>query len=150
MSFRGKVIERKKVMTPIGPGEIVTTEYPDPKRSKTIWWMGGMQVIHLGELITHYIDERRESEFDEIKWKPFFYSVKLNENADTSDLVDEFYNRVEIEEDGTYSFDELEDAEGFIEGVKCTQVSVGGINIGSRAEFDRWVKVMEIVREEEK
>lgn len=149
MSFRGKVIERKKVMTPLGPGEVITTEYPDPKRSKAIWWLGGGRAVHLGELITHYMAGPRKDEFEEIKWEPYFYQVKLNENADASEIADVF-RKVEIEDDNTYSFDELEDAEEFIEGVKCTRVSGGSINVGSRAEFKRWVKVMEIVREEEK
>ncbi len=145
MSFRGKVVKTEK----IGPVEMVTTEYPNPKRKKTIWWLGGLQAIHLGELITHYMAEPRESEFEEIKWKPFFYSVKLNKDADASEAVDESRN-VEIEEDGTYSFDDLDDAEEFIEGVKCKRVRVGGINIGSRAEFNRWVKAMKIVKEDVK
>jgi len=149
MSFRGKVVRREKIDTPLGPGELVTTEYPNPKRKKTIWWLGGLQAIHLGELITHYIAERRESDFEEIKWKPLFYSVKLNEDADASEIVDVFV-KVEIEEDNTYSFDELEDAEEFIEGVKCKTVEYGTICVGSRAEFERWVKVMEKVKEEEK
>jgi len=129
MSFRGKVVGCKK----IGPVELVTTEYPTPKRRKTIWWMGESKVCMLGKLVTSYMAEPRKSDFEEIKWKAFYYEVKLNKNADATKAV-EMYG-----EDP--DFDDLEEAEEFIELVKCKLIRMGGINIGTNAEYKRWASI---------
>ena len=141
MSFKGRVVDRKK----IGPVELVTTEYPTPKRRKTIWWMGESKVCKLGKLITYYIDEPRESDFEDIKWKPFFFEVELNKNADPSKIGDEYFDMRTVGE--KFEFDDLEEAESFIDGVKCRIIKMGGINLGSEAEYKRWasISLLEVV-----
>ena len=141
MSFKGKVIETKKIMTPLGPGEIVTTQHGIPKRSKIIWWMGESKICKLGKLVTYYMAEPRESDFEEIKWEAYFFEVELNDNADPSDIADMYFD-LDIYAGGKkFDFDELEKAEEFIEGVKCNLIKMGGINIGSNAEYKRWASI---------
>ena len=135
MSFKGKVVERKK----IGPVELVTTEYPTPKRTKMIWWMGESKVCKLGKLITYYMAEPRESDFEEIKWEPLCYEVELNENADAEEIGEEYFDMETVGD--KFEFDELEKAEEFIEGVKCRLIKMGGINIGTNAEYKRWASI---------
>ncbi len=138
MSFRGRIIKREKV----GPIELVTTEYPTPKRRKVIWWMGEGKVVELGELITYYTDEPRKSDYENIKWKPLYFEVKLKDIADPSESIDM------CDYEGKYEFDELEDAEDFINRLKCKGITYGGIEIDSRASFKRWKKAVEAVMNE--
>lgn len=148
MSFKGKVTERKKIMSPIGPIEVVTTEYGFPRRKKVIWWMGEMQAVEVGELITVYhAAPGRKSDFEPIKWEPLCYEVELNEEADADDATEMFFTPDEVSPGKPFEFDELEEAEEFIELLKCKSVTAGGIEIDSRAEFKRWKKVMEIMKE---
>lgn len=148
MSFRGKIVERKKINSPIGPIEMVTTEYPNPKRSKVIWWLGEGKVVELGKLVTHYMAGPRKSEFEEIKWESFFYMVELNGEADAEEAIDSSGSRIEIEGEGKYSFDELEEAEEFIEEIKCKSVTYGMINVTNRPEMERWKEALRRAEEE--
>lgn len=145
MSFRGKVVNRKKVMTPLGPGELVTTEFDTPERTKVIWWMGESKVCNLGKLITYYIDKPRKSDSEEIEWEPFFYELELNDNADASEIEDSFFDVESVGE--KYEFDDLDKAEEFIDGIKCRLIKMGGINLGSKAEYERWagISLLELV-----
>uniref|UniRef100_A0A6M3X4V2 Uncharacterized protein n=1 Tax=viral metagenome TaxID=1070528 RepID=A0A6M3X4V2_9ZZZZ len=146
MSFRGQVIKREKINTPLGPGELVTTEYPTPKRRKVIWWMGEGKIAELGELITYYMAEPRESDFEEITWKPYFFEVKLKDIADPSEGIEMLTGE---EGDLDFEFDELEEAEEFISLIKCKVITYGTIEIDSRAEFERWASILKVGEEKE-
>jgi len=143
MSFRGQVTKREKINTPLGPGELVTTEYPTPKRKKVIWWMGEGKIAELGELITYYMAEPRESDFEEIKWQPYFFEVKLKDIADPSEGIEMLTGE---EGDLDFEFDMLDDAEEFIDLIKCKVITYGIIVIDSRASFKRWVRALEAVK----
>ena len=146
MSFRGQVTKREKINTPLGPGELVTTEYPTPKRRKVIWWMGESKIAELGELITYYMAKPRESDFEEIKWKPYFFEVKLKEIADPSEGIEMITGE---EGDLSFEFDELEEAEEFIDLIKCKGITYGHIEIDSRAVFKRWVRALDEIKEDQ-
>lgn len=146
MSFRGRVINREKVDTPLGPGEIVTTEYPTPKRRKVIWWMGEGKIAEMGELITYYMAEPRKSDFEKIKWKPYFFEVKLKDVADTDEAIEMFGGE---ENDLDFEFDELDEAERFIDLVKCKTIKYGIIVIDNLAEFKRWASVLKVGEEKD-
>lgn len=141
MSFKGRVTKRETINTPLGPGEMITTEYDTPKRSKVIWWMGEGKIAELGELITYYMAEPRESDFEEIKWKPYFFEVKLKDIADPSEGIEMLTGE---EGDLNFEFDELEEAEEFIELIKCKTITYGIIVIDSRASFKRWVSALKM------
>jgi len=143
MSFKGHVTSRKKINTPLGPGEIVTTEYDTPERKKVIWWMGEGKIVLLGELITYYMAEPRKSDFEKIKWKPYFFEVKLNEQADATEAVSMFFPKDEQE----FGFDELEEAEEFINLIKCKTIKYGTIITDTRTEFKRWASVLKVDEE---
>ncbi len=152
MSFKGQTVKRKKINIPgLGLAELITTTYPlVPDRRKVIWWMGDGGITELGELITYYIAEPRKNGREKIKWSELFYAVKLNQNADVSNFVDEYFLESDIEEKDTYPFEELDEANRFIEEIKCIHLSSGGITVGSRAKFKRWVKVIETVNKKGK
>ena len=139
MSFKGKVVERKKIITPLGPGELVTTQFDTPKKTKIIWWMGESKICKLGKLVTYYMDGPRESDFEEIKWGPHCYEVELNGNADASGIIDEFFDMETVGE--VFEFDDLDKAEEFIEGLKCNIIKMGGVNLGSNAEYKKWASI---------
>lgn len=153
MSFRGKVVEKKTVDLGGMKVEMTTTEYNNfPRRKKVVWWMGEMKIVELGELITIYHAGIRKSEFEEIKWEPLYYKVKLNESADAEEAILMYFSSEDAEEgweDG-FDFDDLDEANEFIRLLKCKSITAGGIEIDSRAEFNRWVKVLEIAEEERK
>jgi len=146
MSFKGTVVKREKVNTPLGPGELITTEYGFPRRAKVIWWMGGMKVIELGELVTVFtVASGRKDDFEPITWEPLCYEVKLLEEADTEEAVAQFFSPDEVSPGEPFEFDELEKAEEFIELLKCKSVKSGGIEIDTRTEFKRWKEAVERV-----
>ena len=148
MSFRGKVVKSEKVMTPLGPGELVTTEYNQfPRRSKVIWWMGEGKIIELGELITVFtVALGRKDDFEPITWEPLCYEVKLLEEADTDAAIEQFFSLDEVSPGEAFEFDDKEKAEEFIELLKCKSVKSGGIEIDNRAEFKRWKEAVERVK----
>jgi len=138
MSPRGKVIKRED----LGGIIIETKEYPQfMKRSKTIFWLGNLKAVLLGRLITTYDVKERQSDFEPIKYVPFYYTVELTDDADASDV--EPYHYKGADEDGNFDFDDREDAEEFVRGLKCRTVPVGGVNLDTMVEFNRWVKVLE-------
>lgn len=144
--MKGKVTDRKKIKTPFGEIEMLTKEYPPyPKRKKIISWMGGDGIIKLGELITTYhVDPKRRSDFEPMKYVPLYYKIELTKEADDSEIRPYFF----LDEEEDLEFDDLDKAREFIQGLKCKTVKHGGVHIDSRAEFERWKKVFEIVSKE--
>ena len=149
MSFKGTVVKREKVNTPLGPGELVTTEYGFPRRAKVIWWMGEDKVVELGELITVFtVESGRKDDFEPVTWEPLCFEVKLTEDADTEEALDQFFIPDQVTPGEAFEFDEKEKAEKFVDLLKCKSVKSGGIEIDSRAEFNRWKEALERVKEE--
>lgn len=153
MSMRGKVTEKKEIKSPFGKITLETREYEQfPKRSQIIFWLGNMKIVKLGELITIYYVRKRKSNFESVKYEPFYYRVTFTDEADARDELLYHILEEEIEDilkDGL-EFDTKGEAEDFAQKLKCRSVKVGGVSIGSKKEFEKWKRVMKELEEEEK
>lgn len=139
----GKIIERKKMKIAGMDVELITREVPNfRRRKKVIFRLGGDEPIQLGHLITVYMVAPRKDNFAPVKYVPFFYEVKLNDEADLSE-VEDYYAEPEVK--GEYEFDDKDEALAFIDGLMY-EGSKHGICVDTNAEFKRWVEVMKRVK----
>ena len=144
MSFKGKVVSKKKIESPFGTIELIEEEYePFPGRSKIISWMGEldgeMVSIELGQLITIYHIKTREKNTQSIKYEPFYYEIILNDKVDSSHAIAMYFE----EEQEEYHFDTKDEAMNFINLLEYRDW--GAICLDSKAEFEKWNKVFGIV-----
>jgi len=127
---------------------ITETEYEQfRRRNKIIFWIGEGKCEELGVFTTILSSQQEVHGFSKVYYEPLYYEVKMNAQADPSE-VEEYYTEPTIK--GEYEFDDKEEAEEFIEGVKMKGVNYGSINIDSRASFKRWKTAIEQVFKEEK
>lgn len=144
---RGKLIKQENIKTPLGDITIETKEYPQfMKRSKVIFWLGNLKAVLLGHLVTTYHVKSRKSDFEPIKYEPLYYRVKLTEDADASDV--EPYHYGGADDEGNFDFDGKEEAEEFVNGLKCKTVPFGVVCLDTETEFNHWKKVLEKIAKE--
>lgn len=151
MSMSGKILEKKEIKTPFGKVTLETREYEQfPKRSQVIFWLGNNQIIKLGEFVTIYHVKRRKTDFEPVKYEPLYYKITFTDEADARDVL--LYHVLEEEIEDTLKegleFDEKEEAENFVQKLKCKSVKVGGVSIGTKKDFKRWKKAIEQLKEE--
>jgi len=144
---RGKLIKQENIKTPLGDITIETREHPQfIKRTKVIFWLGNLKCVLLGHLVTTYHVKDRKSDFEPIKYVPLYYTVKLTDDADASGV--EPYHYEDADDEGNFDFDDKEEAEEFVDGLKCRTVPFGGVCLDTKTEFNRWKKVFEKVAKE--
>ncbi len=142
----GKIISKEKLNIAGMDIELITREVPNfRRRKKVIFRLGGDKAIQLGHLITVYQIAPRKDDFAPVKYLPFFYEVKLNAEADISE-IEEYYAEPTVK--GEYEFDDEDEAMTFIEGLMY-KGSKQGIFVDTKKEFERWVECMRQVREAE-
>lgn len=150
---RGKIVSQEKIEIPIPGSEagvevvIKTVEYPPFKRrKKVIFCLRELEATQLGNLITVYHTKLRKSDYEPIKYVPWYYTVKLNADADDSEVEPYYIGEVDVK--GEYEFKDKDEAMDFINGVRY-KGSTQGVFVGTKAEFNRWKEVFRLVREEE-
>jgi len=137
-----------EIQTSFGTVKIITTEHPQFKhRKEVICWLGELQCVELGELDKCLRVADRKSDFEPIRYVPFFYTARWNENADISG-VQPYYSPEEIEE-GEIEFDDEDEAREFIAKLRCKTVKQGGVFTDTRKRFNAIKKAVEEVRREE-
>lgn len=152
MNMSGKIIKEEKIEVPIPGSEnkievlVTTVEYPPYKtRKKVIFCLRDLEAIQLGNLITRYHVKSRKSELEPIKYAPLYYMVKLNDDADVSEVEEYYYGEIEVK--GEYEFKDKDEAMDFIDGLRY-KGSTQGVFVGTKAEFNRWKEVFRRVKED--
>ena len=149
---KGKVVSRKKLSLPIGEVEIIETQYPQFRhRKRTIFWLGEGQARKLGELVTTYHVPSRKSDFEPVVYKPLCYKVVLTADAEVGEITGQFFTDEDVVEglkEG-FEFEEEEDANKFIRGLKCKGLTYGGVELDREVVYLKWAKVLERAKKQE-
>lgn len=126
---------------------ITETEYETfRRRNKVIFWLGEGRCVELGRFTTILYSKQEKPPFSKVYYEPLYFEVELTYLADHSEVSPFFFLDEEIaESNGLFNFDDKEDADKFIDGLKVKGIEYGGVEIDSRAEFKRWKKLLDIV-----
>jgi len=139
-------VERKEIVTPFGKAILETKIYPQfIHREEIIYWLGELKCIQLGKIITILTPEQRKSDFEPIKYKPLYYRVIWNKNADLQRVQD--YHPSESISAGEIEFDEKDDTMKFINGLRCKAVIHGAVFTDTKKKFQIMKKVIEKVKQ---
>ena len=135
MSFKGRVVSRKKIDTPLGKVELTTTEHEAfIERKKVIWGMCVEKFAEVGSLITIHRMLSRENDFTPVKYEPLYYKVKLTDDADSEHAIEMTFSEAQDE----YEFDSEDEAMEFIELLKVKGFKHATVIVDTQAEFKRW------------